>query len=1030
MSATNINVALAIVIGSFIAWSQYRRDLAARRTPRGTSAPIGGRSPHRAVRIAMVLAVCVLGGLAVLGAWLGQDSLERITPASRGLDLAGRQRYLSQRMARLAVAGRTPAEVAAEATLLDVTAESTAAVFADWTVGGSQHGVIVGHLTARADSARALMLVTARNIRTDADRERLGVESDAFLGVQDSLVRALSVAARAEVEALRETGKRFAFLILTVLLGIVMLVLEPIVRLLQRQHEAQSEQAQAFERLSLVATRTSNAVVITDAERRITWVNDAFTAVSGYTLADVVGKSPGEILQVPGRTDPNAVAALRQALDAQTSVRATILNQSRSGRPYWLDLSIEPLFADGALTGFIAVESDVTEQVEARETLASERKALVRLAAQAEEAQVVARVGNWEFDLASQAIEWSSGVYWLFGRTQDLGTPNFGEAMAGYAPSDSERLQQAIGETLRTGEPYGLILRTSAANPEVRFVRADGRARRGPDGTVAQLFGTVTDVTAAVELEERLRAASGRAEAASHAKSEFLANMSHEIRTPLTVILGYTDVLRDRARRDPALAEHQGTIDTVRRAGEHLLTVINDILDISKIEAGRMTMEQLDTDISAVLRDVESLMRPRAIGKGVALAFYVRTPIPSRIMTDPTRLRQILVNLVGNATKFTEQGRITVEVSRVRERGEDLLRIAVEDSGIGMDPEAAVHLFQPFAQADNSVTRRFGGTGLGLAICRRLAELMGGDVVLSRTAPGQGSRFELSLPLRGAEDAEEICELSSAISATIQGRVPDDALAGRRILLAEDGEDNQRLLSIILEAAGAEVRVAENGRIALDILSATTPAGSGFDLLLTDMQMPEMDGYTLASHLRAIGSDIPIVALTAHAMAEDRQRCLEAGCDDYASKPIERLSLIETCARRARVREGGVASEPASAASASSAALSALSALSVLRSEHESNPLLGRLVATFAVALPDRVGAIVDALARGDETEGARLLHQLKGSAGSYGYPDISATVAVLETAAKSGDASAGERSVRRLTALADAARRGVASAS
>lgn len=385
------------------------------------------------------------------------------------------------------------------------------------------------------------------------------------------------------------------------------------------------------------------------------------------------------------------------------------------------------------------------------------------------------------------------------------------------------------------------------------------------------------------------------AQAASQAKSAFLANMSHEIRTPLTAILGFAELLKaeEHAALDPK--HKREVIETIQGAGAHLLTVINDILDLSKIEAGKLTVERTETPLIEVLHEIESLLRQRAGGKGVAVKTEFMTPMPRTVLSDPTRLRQILMNLTGNAAKFTESGTITTRARIDNRRGTPWLVIDVEDTGMGMTQEQATRLFTNFGQADSTVTRKYGGTGLGLAICMRLATLMGGSVYLSRTTPGIGSCFTVELPIGEVAGSEQI-ERFDAIRVTKKCLATQDIKLNGRILLAEDGLDNQRLISFHLRKAGATVEVAENGRIALEMIEKSIASGKPYAMLLSDMQMPEMDGYTLAKTLRQRGSTLAIVALTAHAMAEDRAKCIRAGCDDYATKPLEKLKLLETCA--------------------------------------------------------------------------------------------------------------------------------------
>lgn len=393
-----------------------------------------------------------------------------------------------------------------------------------------------------------------------------------------------------------------------------------------------------------------------------------------------------------------------------------------------------------------------------------------------------------------------------------------------------------------------------------------------------------------------LKLAQKAALAASQSKSEFLANMSHEIRTPLTAILGYADLLKADPEFLESTEKRDQAISTILDAGNHLLTVINDILDLSKIEAGKMEVEKTPTDVFNTLEHIESLLRPRAISKGVQLGSQIETPIPNVIASDPTRLRQILMNLVGNAVKFTEQGKIKINVRLIERNFRKYLQFDIEDSGPGMSPRQAEKIFQAFSQADNSLTRQHGGTGLGLVISRKLTRLMGGEVSLHWTEKGKGTCFRVELPEHPLPETRYLISPSLVDPETPQNtstsnyQVPENT----RILLAEDGPDNQRLISFLLKKLGALVDVADNGSIAYRNYLESIIAEQPYHMIITDIQMPEMDGYSLTKVLRAEGATLPIIALTAHAMAEDRQKCLDAGCDDYLSKPVDRRLLRTT----------------------------------------------------------------------------------------------------------------------------------------
>jgi signal transduction histidine kinase/CheY-like chemotaxis protein len=399
------------------------------------------------------------------------------------------------------------------------------------------------------------------------------------------------------------------------------------------------------------------------------------------------------------------------------------------------------------------------------------------------------------------------------------------------------------------------------------------------------------------ETNEELASARDNAESAARAKSEFLANMSHEIRTPMTAILGFADFLLEEEGLDRAPPARAEAIRTIQGNGNHLLHIINDILDISKVESGKLQVEWLPCDPGAILEQTIGLLRARAVEKGLALRYDQESPLPSAIESDPTRLRQIVLNLLGNAIKFTETGAIRM-IARTIGGSTPHLEVDVIDSGIGISPQQQGVLFEPFTQADASMGRKFGGTGLGLAISRRLAQLMGGDVTIVESTIGVGTRFRLSLPIRLIAGAVD----STNHSALVRKSADDDgsssfskaqALQNLRVLLAEDGLDNRRLIGHFLRKAGAEVVVVENGRLAVDAALEAETANRGFDAVLMDMQMPVLDGYGAATTLRDRGYRGPIIALTAHALSGERDKCLAAGCSEYDTKPINRARLID-----------------------------------------------------------------------------------------------------------------------------------------
>ena len=490
-------------------------------------------------------------------------------------------------------------------------------------------------------------------------------------------------------------------------------------------------------------------------------------------------------------------------------------------------------------------------------------------------------------------------------------------------PSDRDSFLAAMDHSAGDGESTDVELRLEDARGAYRWFRIRGNTTKSRDGLPIRQSGSVQDIQEfkmalgesvlarrhAEELLEEIsqlnadleqqsavaNSMAARAEEGSLAKSEFLANMSHEIRTPMTAILGFAELLSDGLDGDVSPEVQREQVETIRRNGEHLLALINDILDVSKIEAGKLTVERIETDLIAVIHDVVSLLGTKASQKGVAIRTGFRSAIPATFKSDPVRLRQILVNLVGNAIKFTSEGHVAIncEFDPIQSR----LTVSVADTGIGIPENRLGTLFEAFTQAESDTTRKYGGTGLGLRISNTLANLLGGDIQV-RSRPGAGSTFTLSIEAREISttmitpaDAQARFGGLTVTRASIADNAP--SLGGMRVLLAEDGPDNQKLISFLLRKEGAHVELVSNGQLALDRLGSE--GGADVDLLITDIQMPEIDGYTVASRLREQGSTLPIVALTAHAMSGDRQRCIDAGCDAYASKPVNTHALIAAC---------------------------------------------------------------------------------------------------------------------------------------
>ncbi len=520
------------------------------------------------------------------------------------------------------------------------------------------------------------------------------------------------------------------------------------------------------------------------------------------------------------------------------------------------------------------------------------------------------------------------------------------------------------------------------------------------DAMLDGLSGTIALVVQQAVAEEQLRAANTRleqalaraealaiqAEAANCAKSEFLANMSHEIRTPMTAILGFTELL---AAPNLPYQEQRQFLAGIQRNGKALLELISDILDLSHIEADRLTLDRLDYPLQPIIDDALSAVQVRAEEKGLSLEVDYAFPLPGTIRTDPMRLRQVLTNLIANAVKFTERGAVRIAVRCTQETDRSArMQFAISDTGIGIAADKIGELFQPFMQVDGSLTRCYGGTGLGLAISRRLARALGGDVEVTSQL-GAGSTFTVTIDVGSLNGVRMLQSPQAPTTAEEQpSSMEHEVTLHGRVLLAEDVPDVYVVLRQILQRMSLKLEIAEDGRLACDMAENSQAEGRPYDLILMDIQMPRMNGYEATRWLRQHGWQGPIVALTAHALVGDRDKCLAAGCDGYIAKPITAKGLRDVVAR--------YSGQAAAAAFARSAPAGSQESAGLLDSGILAPSKVAALLDAFRGELPARAERIEKAFQRGDRILLFELAHQLKGSAGLYGFDNITETVRTI----------------------------------
>lgn len=592
------------------------------------------------------------------------------------------------------------------------------------------------------------------------------------------------------------------------------------------------------------------------------FVNEAHVAALGFdATGKTVREAQPESVEVHGLLDSVYQTGVTELLN---EIPVTVGKKLR-----YFDLTYAPRRdIYGKINGVLILGSEVTHKVEVRNALAISASKMRTIA------DTMPQIA-WSANPRGE-ITYANRKWYEYSGLSEAQTMHHG-LIGTIAEEDRAAVLAAYSETLKAGATFEVNARMIGKDGANRWFLIRAVPHRDGSGAVTEWFGTCTDIDAQKQTERILEESAEAARTASKMKTAFLANMSHEIRTPLGAILGFTELLRNKDVPDEERTQY---LETIARNGQMLTKIIDDILDLSKVEAGKLQVEEIEFSLPDLAKEVVSLLEDRAKLKGISIRLDVASTLPERINSDPVRLRQILINIVGNAIKFTTTGGIEISINGAASAGRIAFEISVADTGIGLSAEQSKNLFQPFTQADSSTTRKFGGTGLGLVLSRRLARALGGDITVKPNSP-RGSIFMISF--NASADTQRMTPKPSTAPKT-QG-----PLAGLKILAVDDSPDNRMLIEAVLKRTGAAITTAESARMAIELVRE-----ENFDAILMDIQMPGMDGYEATKQLRQSGYLRPIIALTAHAMAEERARSRAAGCDAHLTKPLDFVKLTST----------------------------------------------------------------------------------------------------------------------------------------
>lgn len=796
----------------------------------------------------------------------------------------------------------------------------------------------------------------------------------------------------------------------------------------QQVAERTDELARANQLLTSVLRSASEVSIIATDSDGVIWVfNTASERMLGYRAEEMIGKSTPAPLHLAEEIIARGIELSAEYGTPVEGFRVFthVAEQHGSETREWTyvrkDGSCFPVSlvvtvtrdASGKVIGYLGIAIDISERKTAEQALAASLSELVEARDQMQLATDVAELGVWSWSAVDQRMQWNDRMFEIYDLPLELREQglSFEHWRLRLHPEDAEAIPAIVAADLAAGTVSDMQYRVILPNGQLRHLHASARVECDASGQVAGITGVNRDITAQLELEARLRYAKEQADAASAAKSSFLANMSHEIRTPMNAVLGMLQLVR-KTELD---ARQRDYLDKANSAAKSLLGLLNDILDYSKIEAGKLDLDLHPFELEGLMRDLAVILSANQGNDDVEVIFDIAPTLPAALLGDSLRLQQILINLAGNALKFTKQGHVEVSVIELgRSDGSIQLRFAVTDTGIGISQEQQTRIFDAFTQAEASTTRRFGGTGLGLGISQRLAAMMGSKLQLV-SEPGRGSRFWFDIVLEIAPYAP--------LKSTHPASARPYPLAGLRVLVVEDNALNRQVAAELLAGEGAQVQLAEGG---LDGVARVLSAEQTFDVVIMDIQMPDIDGLEATRRIRADERfrTLPILAMTANASQSDREQCLAAGMNEHIGKPIDLDELVTALMSLWQPSADRV--EPPTPAVPVDAAEDTEDMASILRRFGGKLNLFRTMLGQFESESTGQLDELTEKIRQQNWFAAAKILHAIKGTAGTMGARTLALRTADLERKFNAGDTPAttnafGEQIVLELKQLLSA---------